>query len=346
MTTTLALRRPDDFHLHLRDGARMASVIQDSARRFARAIVMPNLNPPITTVTAALEYRSRILACLSEGQDFTPMMTLFLTDHTSPAEIHAAAACEHIYAAKLYPAGSTTNSEHGVTAIESVHTALEAMQEAGLPLLVHGEVTDPHVDVFDREAAFIDRVLTPLLQRFRKLRVVFEHITTREAVHFVRNGPDTLAATITPHHLLNGRSAMFDGGLRPHLYCLPVLKREEDRQALVQAAVGGHPRFFLGTDSAPHPRTAKESACGCAGIYSAHGALELYAQIFESAGALNQLEQFAAGNGAVFYGLPGNSGRVTLEKRDWRVPDTLPFGDGEVVPLFAGEVCHWSLTDA
>ena len=343
MTISLSLRRPDDFHLHLRDGAQMASVIADSARRFARAIVMPNLKPPVTTVAAVLEYRSRILACLGAGQDFTPLMTLYLTDHTSPAEIRAASACEHIYAAKLYPAGATTFSEHGVTAIERAYPAIEAMEESGLPLLVHGEVTEPRVDVFDREKVFIDTVLAPLLQRFRKLRVVLEHITTRDAVHFVRNGPDTLAATITPHHLLYGRSALFEGGLRPHLYCLPVLKREEDRQALLLAATGGHPRFFLGTDSAPHPRSAKEGACGCAGIYSAHCALELYAQVFENAGALDRLEAFAAGNGAVFYGLPGNSGHVTLEKRDWRVPESLPFGDGELVPMCAGEVCHWQL---
>ena len=340
---TLTITRPDDFHLHLRDGTALASVVGDSARRFARAIVMPNLTPPVTTVAAALGYRRRILEALPKGMDFQPLMTLYLTDETSREEIREVAACEHVYAVKYYPAGATTHSGAGVTDPEKVYPVLEQMAESGLPLLLHGEATDPRVDIFDRESVFIDVVLAPLLQRFPGLKMVLEHITTIQAVQCVLNGPDSLAATITPQHLLYNRNALFRGGLRPHHYCLPVLKREPHRQALVDAAISGHPRFFLGTDSAPHARSAKETDGGCAGVYSAHAAVELYAQAFEAAGAVERLEAFAAFHGADFYGLPRNTGTLTLNREDWTVPATLPFGDEEVVPLNAGETCAWKL---
>lgn len=344
--SVLTITRPDDLHLHVRDNAAMASVVGDSARRFARAVIMPNLKPPIVNVEQALAYRRRILAALPSDSSFRPLMTLYLTDNTAPADIDAASDCEDIVAVKYYPAGATTHSDDGVTDITKVYPVLERMAETGLPLLMHGEVTGPGVDIFDRESVFIDDVLDPLLRRFPGLKVVFEHITTLQAVQYVSGGGGNLAATITPQHLMYNRNALFRQGLRPHHFCLPVLKRETHRQALVDIATGGHPRFFLGTDSAPHPRGAKETACGCAGIYSAHGALELYTEVFEAAGALDRLEAFAAFHGADFYGLPRNSGTVTLEKCDWIVPGTLPLGDEEVVPLKAGETCCWQLVEA
>ncbi len=341
---TLTLIRPDDWHLHLRDGAAMAAVVSDSARRFARAIIMPNLAPPVTTTEQALAYRQRILDALPEGSRFRPLMTLYLTDVTSPAEIARARDSEHVVAVKLYPAGATTHSEAGVTDMGRIGAVLEAMQAWGMPLLVHGEVTDRGVDVFDREQVFIDRVLAPLVQRYPDLKVVFEHVTTREAVDFVRQAPPTVAATITPHHLLINRNAMFAGGIRPHHYCLPVAKREQHRQALIGAATSGDPRFFLGTDSAPHARHRKESGCGCAGIYSAHAALEFYAEVFEEAGALHRLEAFASCFGPDFYGLPRNRERLTLVKATWQVPETLRFGDDVLVPFRAGGPVAWKLS--
>lgn len=342
----LTITRPDDWHLHVRDHAAMASVVGDSARRFGRAVIMPNLKPPVVTVEQALAYRQRILAALPADSAFRPLMTLYLTDNTAPAEIDKAADHEHVVAVKYYPAGATTHSDDGVTDIEKVYPVLEHMAERGLPLLMHGEVTDTEVDIFDRESVFIDTVLEPLLRFIPGLRVVMEHITTRQAADYVQAGPANLAATITPQHLVYNRNALFAGGLRPHNYCLPVLKRETHRRALVEAATGGHPRFFLGTDSAPHPRGAKESDCGCAGVYSAHAALEIYAEVFESAGALERLEAFAAFHGADFYGLPRNSTTVTLAKRDWTLPARLPLGAEEMIPMKAGEICPWQLVDA
>lgn len=341
--TSLTLRRPDDFHLHLRDGAAMASVIGASTRQFARAIVMPNLNPPVVTVAGALAYRERILACLPEGHDFAPLLTLYLTGGTALDEIQKISESEYMLGVKYYPAGATTHSEQGVADIETVFPVLENMTELGVPLLLHGEVTDPDVDIFDREKVFIENILTELLRRFSGLKMVLEHITTRDAVQFVLEGPDTLAATITPQHLLYNRNALFQGGLRPHNYCLPVLKGEPHRRAVVEAAVSGHPRFFLGTDSAPHSRPAKESHCGCAGIYSAPCALELYAEVFDRAGALDKLEGFAASHGADFYGLPVNTGTITLNKTDWTIPETLPYAGDEIVPFNAGRTCFWKM---
>ena len=338
---TLTIIQPDDFHLHLRDGAALKSVLQDSVRQFARAIVMPNLQPPVITTRQALEYRERILASLPEGNGFQPLMTLYLTEKTTTDEIKRAKESGHIYGVKYYPAGATTNSESGVLNMESVYPVLEVMEEIRLPLLVHGEVTDPEIDIFDREKIFIERVLEPVLKNFKKLRIVFEHITTRQGVEFVKSGPDNLAATITPQHLLLNRNALFAGGLRPHNYCMPVLKAEEHRQAVVAAATSGHPRFFLGTDSAPHAKHDKESACGCAGIYSAHNAIELYAEVFDVAGCLDKLEAFTSQYGANFYGLSANTSTITLEKKDWSVPEVLPFGEQQVVPFRAGELCHW-----
>jgi dihydroorotase len=339
----LTLIRPDDWHLHLRDGAMMAAVLPDTARRFARAIVMPNLKPPVTTTEQARAYRERILAALPPGLSFTPLMTLYLTDNTPAEEIRRARNSGFVHAVKYYPAGATTHSDAGVTDIRRCDGVLAAMEEWGMPLLVHGEVTDPAVDVFDREAVFIDRVLVPLLKRFPRLRLVLEHITTREAVEFVESAPPQVAATITVHHLLYNRNAMFTGGLRPHMYCLPVLKRERHRAALLQAATSGNPKFFLGTDSAPHPRPAKESACGCAGIYTAHAALELYAEVFEAMGALDRLQAFASFHGADFYGLPRNQDTITLVREPWTVPTELPFGETTLVPLRAGETVAWRL---
>ncbi|MBI5462174.1 MAG: dihydroorotase [Gammaproteobacteria bacterium] len=345
MTTTLTLTRPDDWHLHVRDGAALASVIPHTAAQFARAIVMPNLKPPVTTTAQALAYRERILAALPKDTTFAPLMTLYLTDNTTADEIRAAKASGHVQAVKYYPAGATTNSDAGVTAMEKTYATLEAMAEVGLPLLMHGEVTNPEVDVFDREAVFIDRHLAPLLTRIPNLKVVLEHITTADGIDFVRSAPANVAGTLTAHHLLMNRNAMFQGGIRPHHYCLPVLKRERHRQALVAAAVSGNPKFFLGTDSAPHARGAKESACGCAGMYTAHAAMELYAQAFEDAGALDKLEAFASFFGADFYGLPRNTGTLTLAKQDWNVPASYPLGDTEVIPLYAGERLRWKLPE-
>jgi dihydroorotase len=337
--------RPDDWHLHLRDGAAMASVVNDSARQFARAIVMPNLQPPVTTVAAAEAYRERILAALDPALDFEPLMTLYLTDNTSPVEIARAAASPFVHAVKLYPAGATTHSDQGVTDLRHARDALEAMQQHGLPLLIHGEATGDQVDVFDREKVFIERSLQPLMADFPALRIVFEHITTADAVDFVLAGdPQRLAATITPHHLLINRNALFRGGLNPHHYCLPVAKRETHRQALLAAATGQPGRFFAGTDSAPHPRGAKESACGCAGIYSAHAAIEFYATAFEQAGDFTHFETFMSTAGPAFYHLPVNTGTVTLHRKDLKLPERLPFGDGEeLVPFMAGETLHWKL---
>jgi len=339
----LTLRRPDDWHLHLRDGAALASVLADSARRFARAIVMPNLKPAVRTTAQALDYRDRILAALPAGMKFEPLMTLYLTDDSPPEEIARAKASGRVFGVKLYPAGATTHSDEGVTRLSRCFHTLEKMEELGMPLLVHGESTDPAIDVFDREQAFIEEVLGPALERFPRLKVVLEHITTREAVHYVEVTGPNVAATITAHHLLLSRNALFLGGIRPHHYCLPVLKRESHREALVEAATSGNPKFFLGTDSAPHARSAKEAACGCAGIYTAHAAIELYAAAFEEAGALDKLEGFASVFGAQFYGLPLNAGTITLERSEWRVAERLAFGAEELVPLRAGETVPWKL---
>ena len=339
----ITLTRPDDWHLHLRDGPAMASVLPHSAERFARAIVMPNLKLPVTTTEQALAYRERILEALPEGMHFDPLMTLYLTDNLTPEEIRRAQASGAVFAIKLYPAGATTNSDFGVTRLEKVYPALEAMQALDLPLLVHAEVTDPAVDIFDRERAFIDRNLVRIVRDFPQLRVVFEHITTKDAANFVLEASDRVGATITVHHLLYNRNAMLVGGIRPHYYCLPVLKREEHRQALVQAATGGNPRFFLGTDSAPHPVTDKECACGCAGSYTAFAAIELYAEAFEQAGELERLEAFASFHGADFYGLPRNQERIRLVKEPWSAPESYDFGEGKVAPLRAGESIGWRL---
>ncbi len=342
----LDLTRPDDWHVHLRDGDMLARVVADTARRFARAIVMPNLVPPVTTTADALAYRQRIIAAVPLGLSFEPLMTLYLTESMPPAEIAAAKASGKVHGVKWYPAGATTNSDSGVTDVRRCDAVLGAMEELDLPLLVHGEVTDPSVDVFDREHVFIERHLVPVLARFPRLRVVVEHITTRQAVEFVVQAHPRVAATITAHHLLLNRNAMFSGGVRPHYYCLPVLKREEHRQALLAAATSGNPKFFIGTDSAPHPKRAKESACGCAGIYTAHAAIELYAEAFEQAGALDRLEAFASFHGADFYGLPRNHDRITLEQHPWRVPHQFGEGRNAIIPLRAGETVAWQLIDA
>jgi len=343
MRTELTIRRPDDWHLHLRDGPELASVLSFTAARFARAIVMPNLKPPVTKTELAIAYHRRILAQRPAGSSFQPLMTLYLTDHTDPAEVERARASGVVFGFKLYPAGATTHSDSGVTDVRRIEGVLEQMSAAGMILEVHGEVTDPRVDIFDRESRFIDAVLAPLAERHPRLRIVFEHITTQRAVEFVRGARAGLAATITPQHLLLNRNALFVGGLRPHHFCLPVLKTESDREALIEAATSGDPRFFLGTDSAPHARRAKEAACGCAGVFSAHAALELYAEAFESAGRLDALEGFASVFGADFYGMPRNAGTVTLRREPWDVPATLPFGDDELVPLRAGGRMAWRI---
>ena len=340
---SLRITRPDDWHVHFRDGEALRDVVPDTARRFARAIVMPNLDPPVTTVAQALSYRERILAAVPEGMNFTPLMTLYLTDETSAEEIARAKQCGHVYAVKLYPAGVTTNSAYGVTDLKHASSALAAMEEVELPLLVHGEVVEADVDVFDRERVFIERVLADLVERYAHLKIVFEHVTTSQAVEFVESAPDTVAATITAHHLLLNRNAMFAGGIRPHHYCLPVLKREVHRAALIQAATGGSARYFLGTDSAPHSKAAKENACGCAGMYTAHAGLELYAEAFEQAGMLDRLEAFASFNGPDFYGLPRNKDQIEMHKSPREIPATLPFGGEAVVPYRAGERVTWSL---
>ncbi|GIZ52884.1 dihydroorotase [Noviherbaspirillum aridicola] len=338
---TLTITRPDDWHLHLRDGAAMASVLPHSARQFARAIVMPNLKPPVTTTGQASAYRDRILAALPAGMAFEPLMTLYLTDNTPPDEIRRARDSGFIHAVKLYPAGATTNSDAGVTALSKCYKTLEVMQEVGMPFLVHGEVTDPAIDIFDREAVFIDRVMQPLRRDMPELKVVFEHITTRDAAQYVLEAEGPVGATITAHHLLYNRNEIFRGGIRPHYYCLPVLKREEHRQALIKAATSGSPRFFLGTDSAPHPKGLKEHACGCAGCYTALHAMELYALAFDQADALDKLEAFASFNGPAFYGLPRNAGTITLKRESWTIPSELALGDAALVPLAAGETLAW-----
>ena len=340
----ITLTRPDDWHLHLRDGEALASVLPHTARQFARAIVMPNLKPPVTTVEQAAAYRDRILAALPAGMTFEPLMTLYLTDNTPASEVAKAAASGFVKAVKLYPAGATTNSDAGLTAIEKAYDTLAEMERVGLPLLVHGEVTDPKIDLFDREKVFIDTVLEPLIQRFPKLRVVMEHITTKDAAEFVAGTPAHVGATITAHHLLYNRNAIFQGGVRPHWYCLPVLKRETHREALVAAAISGNPKFFLGTDSAPHAKMTKEAACGCAGCYTAYAAIELYAEAFEAAGALDKLEAFASFHGPDWYGLPRNSEQVTLVKEQWTVPASYPYlASDDIVPLRAGETLNWKL---
>lgn len=338
----LTITRPDDWHLHLRDGAALSAVLPYTVRQFARAIVMPNLKPPVRSVADAAAYRDRILAAIPAGKPFEPLMTLYLTDNTSPDEIQAAKAAGFIKAVKYYPAGATTNSDSGVTDIRKCDRVFEAMQQVDLPLLLHGEVTDTDVDMFDRERVFIETHLIPLRQRFPQLRVVLEHVTTSEAVQFVL-ASDRMAATITPQHLLFNRNILFQGGLRPHYYCLPILKRETHRQALLQAATSGNPKFFLGTDSAPHPRNGKESACGCAGCFSALHALELYAEAFESVDALDKLEAFASFYGPDFYQLPRNTAQITLTKTTWHIPDELPFGETGLVPLRAGETLTWQM---
>jgi len=339
----LIITRPDDWHLHLRDGVALQAVLPDTAHRFGRAIIMPNLRPPITTTDMAVAYRERIFAGLPQGMSFEPLMTLYLTDNTGAHEIAKARASGIVHGVKLYPAGATTNSDSGVTDLAKCREALAAMEKHGLPLLVHAEVTDVDVDVFDREKVFIDRHMLPLTRDFPGLRIVFEHITTRDAAQFVGESSGNVAATITAHHLLMNRNAMFSGGIRPHHYCLPVLKREVHRQALLAAAISGNPKFFLGTDSAPHAKSVKEAACGCAGMYTAHAAIELYAEAFEQAGALDQLEAFASFYGADFYGLPHNESRITLVRESWTVPESLSFGDELLVPLRAGQKVAWRI---
>jgi dihydroorotase len=340
--SSITITQPDDWHLHLRDGEALKSVAPFTARQFARAIVMPNLNPPVTTVIRAVEYLDQILAAV-DGTDFEPLMTLYLTDETSAKEIIAARKSCFIKGIKLYPAGATTNSDAGVTDLKHCDGALEEMQKAGLPLLVHGEVTDPQTDVFDREKVFIEKKLLPLSQRYPELKIVFEHITTKEAADFVTQSGDHIAATITPHHLLYNRNAMFKGGLQPHNYCLPILKRDIHQQALLATIRSGNKKFFLGTDSAPHAKNKKESACGCAGIFSAHAAIEIYTTIFEQQNALDKLEAFASFNGPDFYGLPRNSKTITLLKENWKIPEQYPLGEKTLVPFLAGETIPWKL---
>jgi dihydroorotase len=348
----ITITRPDDWHLHLRDGDALKAVLPDTAQRFARAIIMPNLRPPVTTTALAAEYRQRILDALknnplrqTQGERFSfePLMTLYLTDNTTVAEIEKAYASGFVHAVKYYPAGATTNSDSGVTDLNKCNQVFEVMQKLGMPLLMHGEVTDFDIDVFDRERVFIDRHMKPLLAKYPALKVVFEHITTKDAADFVASAPSNVAATITPHHLLMNRNAMFTGGIRPHHYCLPILKREEHRLALVKAATSGNPKFFLGTDSAPHAKSAKEAACGCAGMYSAHAGIELYVEVFEAANALDRLEAFASFYGADFYGLPRNTEQITLVKDAWTVPESIAFDGDVLVPLRAGQSVAWKM---
>lgn len=338
---SITITRPDDWHLHVRDNEYLTNVVPHTAAMFSRAIIMPNLNPPVTTVTQALSYRERILAALPENTVFNPLMVLYLTDNMTADEIDKAYNDVNVHAVKYYPAGATTNSDAGVTDIKNAYDALAKMEELGLPLLVHGEVTDQTVDVFDREQVFIDTVLEPVLKDFPQLKVVLEHITTKQAAEFVREANDNIAATITAHHLLFNRNVMFKGGMNPHYYCLPILKREIHREALVAAATSGNKKFFLGTDSAPHAQDNKETSCGCAGIYTAHAAIELYAEVFDNANALDKLEGFASFYGADFYGLPRNTDTITLEKSDWQVPDYYSFAKQKLIPLRAGEMIHW-----
>ncbi|KAA0696481.1 dihydroorotase [Halopseudomonas laoshanensis] len=341
MTDRLTLIRPDDWHIHLRDGEVLSNTVADASRTFARAIIMPNLVPPVRNGQQAAAYRQRILAARPSGSGFEPLMVLYLTDQTTAECIREAHSAGQAIAAKLYPAGATTNSDSGVTRLEHIYPALEAMADVGMPLLVHGEVTHAEVDIFDREKAFIDQQLVGLVERFPTLKVVFEHITTADAVDFVNSAPDRVGATITAHHLLYNRNHMLVGGIRPHLFCLPILKRQRHQQALCDAVVSGSSKFFLGTDSAPHARHAKEAACGCAGCYSAHAALELYAEAFDELGALDKLEGFASLHGPDFYGLPRNTDTVTLVRESWSVPASMPLGDQTIVPLRAGESIHW-----
>jgi dihydroorotase len=343
MTKQLTITCPDDWHLHLRDGEALRAVVAHTARQFGRAIVMPNLRPPVTTTELAIAYRERIMQALPVGTGFEPLMTLYLTDNTRAEEIEKAKASNIVHGVKLYPAGATTNSDSGVTSIDKCAEVLSAMQAVGLPLLVHAEVTDADVDVFDRERVFIDRHMKPLIANYPNLKVVFEHITTKDAADFVSTAGDNVAATITVHHLLLSRNDMFKGGIRPHHYCLPILKREEHRLALVKAATSGSPKFFLGTDSAPHAKNTKENACGCAGMYTAHAAIELYAEVFETANALDKLEGFASFYGADFYDLPRNTDTITLVKENWQVPESYPYGDDVLVPLRAGQAVNWKL---
>jgi dihydroorotase len=345
MTTinTLTLTRPDDWHLHLRDGEALKAVLADSARQFARAMIMPNLRPPVTNTALAVAYRQRILAALPSGLHFEPLMTLYLTDNTSAEEIRTAVASGMVQGVKFYPAGATTNSDSGVTDLAHCQQALAEMEKLGLPLLVHAEVTDAQVDVFDRERVFIERHMVAIIKDYPALKVVFEHITTKDAADFVLHTPSNVAATITAHHLLMNRNAMFVGGIQPHHYCLPILKREEHRQALLRVATSGNAKFFLGTDSAPHAKHTKEAACGCAGMYTAHTAMELYAEAFDAVGALDKLEGFASFYGADFYGLPRNTGRIQLHRQSWTVPASLPFADDSIVPLRAGQPVAWKM---
>jgi dihydroorotase len=340
---TITITRPDDWHLHLRDGEPLKSVLPDTAKQFARAIVMPNLRPPVTTAQLATEYRQRIMDALPAGMTFEPLMAMYLTDNTTREDILQAKASGIVHGVKLYPAGATTNSDSGVTDLAKCEQALTAMQEVGMPLLTHGEVTDSDVDVFDREMVFIDRHMKPLLKKYPNLKVVFEHITTKDAAEFVAAAGDNVAATITAHHLLMNRNDIFKGGIRPHHYCLPILKRETHRQALIKAATSGSPKFFLGTDSAPHAQGAKEAACGCAGMYTAHAAIELYAEAFEAENALDKLEGFASFHGPDFYGLPRNTDQITLVKQAWDVPETIAYDGGKLVPLRAGETIAWKM---
>lgn len=345
MTTinTLTLTRPDDWHLHLRDGEALKAVLPDSARQFARAIIMPNLRPPVTSTALAVAYRQRILAALPCGLNFEPLMTLYLTDNTSAEEIRAAVASGMVHGVKFYPAGATTNSDSGVTDLRHCRQALAEMERLGLPLLLHAEVTDAQVDVFDRERVFIERHMVSIIKDYPALKVVFEHITTKDAADFVFQSPSNVAATITAHHLLMNRNAMFVGGIQPHHYCLPILKREEHRQALLRAATSGNAKFFLGTDSAPHAKHTKEAACGCAGMYTAHTSMELYAEAFDAVDALDKLEGFASFYGADFYGLPRNTERIQLQRQSWTVPASLPFADDSIIPLRAGQSIAWKM---
>ena len=339
----LTITRPDDWHLHVRDGEALNDVVPYTAKQFARAIIMPNLKPPVTTTEQAMNYRDRVLSAVPVGTKFEALMTLYLTDNTSADEIHKAAESEHVHAVKYYPAGATTNSDSGVTDITKSYSTIKAMAEAGLPLLVHGEVTDPSVDMFDREAVFIERVLKPMLDTIPGLKLVMEHITTKQATEFVAQAGDNVAATITPQHLLYNRNAIFQGGIRPHYFCLPILKREQHREALVEAATSGSNKYFLGTDSAPHSQSAKESSCGCAGMFSAYSAIELYAEAFEKARALDKLEGFASFHGPDFYGLPRNTETITLVKEEWTVPESLPLAGEKIIPMRAGETVGWKL---
>lgn len=342
MMTTITITRPDDWHVHLRDGDVLKDTVRDISRYMGRAIIMPNLVPPVTDTDAALSYRERIIAQGPQG-NFSPLMVIYLTDNTTAEEIHKAKSSGHIYAAKLYPAGATTNSDSGVTSVENIRPALQALQETGMPLLVHGEVTTHDIDIFDRETVFLETVLAPIVEQYPDLKVVLEHITTADAVEFVTNAGPNVGATITAHHLMFNRNHMLVGGIRPHFYCLPILKRNVHQHALVAAATSGNPKFFLGTDSAPHAQGRKESACGCAGSYTAHAAIELYAEVFDDAGALDKLEAFASFNGPDFYDLPRNTDSITLTKESWTVPETMAFGNDEVVPIRAGEAMAWKV---